>query len=119
MLFLALSEYRTSMKNATQFTPFQFVYGLEATLLIECQIPSLKLVVELLPDTSLEEEHVLDLERLDETRHFVSLIIKAKKKQVKDHFDQLVSPCYFVEGDLILLYDQARNKLGVGKFIPM
>ena len=48
MLFSALWAYRTLVKNATKFFPFPLVYGLEATLLIECEIPSLKLVVELL-----------------------------------------------------------------------
>ena len=54
MLFSALWAYQTSVKNATRFTPFYLVYGFEATLLIECEIPSLKLVVELLPSTSPE-----------------------------------------------------------------
>ena len=51
MLFLALWAYRTSVKNVTGFTPFQLVYGLEATLPIECEIPSLKLAFELLLNT--------------------------------------------------------------------
>ena len=31
----------------------------------------------------------------------------------------MVSPLSFIEGDLVLLYDQAHDKLGVGKFQPM
>ena len=58
MLFSALWAYRTSVKSATRFTPFQLVYGMEATLLIECEIPSLKLAIELLPKTSPEEDHL-------------------------------------------------------------
>ena len=77
MLFSALWAYRTLVKNATGFTPFQLVYGLEATLPIECEILSLKLAVELLPNTSLEEECLLYLERLDETFRFTALVIKA------------------------------------------
>ena len=77
MLFSALWAYQTSLKDATGFTPFQLVYGLEATLSIECEIPSLKLAVELLPNTSLEEERLLYLERLDETRRFAALVIEA------------------------------------------
>ena len=119
MLFLALWAYRTSVKNATGFNPFQLVYGLEATLLIECEIPSLKLAIELLPNTLPEEERLLYLERLDETRRFAALIFEAQKKQVKAHFDQSISPHSFVEGDLVLLYDQAHDELGVGKFQPM
>ena len=80
MLFSALWAYRTSIKSATEFTPFQFVYILETTLPIECEIPSLKLAVELLPNTSPEEERLLYLERLDETRRLVALVIEAQKK---------------------------------------
>jgi hypothetical protein len=58
-LFSALWAYHTSMKIATGFTPFQLVYGIKVVLPIECEIPSLKLKVELLPHTSAEEEHFL------------------------------------------------------------
>ena len=55
-LFYALWAYRTTVKTSTGFTPFQLVYGLEETLLIECEIPSLKLVVEPFSNTTIEEE---------------------------------------------------------------
>jgi hypothetical protein len=45
---------------------FQIAYGLEAVFPIECQIPSLKLVVQLLPDTSPLEEQLVQLEQLNE-----------------------------------------------------
>eukprot|EP00253_Pinus_taeda_P007013 PITA_07013 len=92
-------------KDATDFTPFQLVNGLEATLPIECEIPSLKLAVELLPDTTPVEERLLYLERLDETHLLAYLAIEAQNKRVKTHFDHTVHPRSFVEGDLVLLYD--------------
>jgi transposase InsO family protein len=67
MLFSEFWAYRTSVKSATRFTPFRLVYGMEAILSIECEIPYLNLVVELLPNTSSEEERLLYLMRLDET----------------------------------------------------
>eukprot|EP00253_Pinus_taeda_P022918 PITA_22918 len=106
-------------KDATGFSPFQLVYRLEATLPIECEIPSLKLAVELLPDTTPVEERLLYLEQLDETRRLASLAIEAQKKRVKTHFDNTVHPHSFIEGDLVLLYDQAIDKLGAGKLEPM
>src|ERR1700722_2476872 len=90
MLFSALWAYRTSVKDATSFTPFQLVYGLEATLPIECEIPSLKIAVKLLLNTTHVEECLLYLEWLDETRRLASLVIEAQKKRVKTHFDQTV-----------------------------
>ena len=50
---------------------------MESILPIECEIPSLKLAVELLPKTSVEEERLLYLMRLDETRRDATLVIEA------------------------------------------
>jgi hypothetical protein len=119
MLFSALWAYRTSVKSATGFTPFRLVYGMEAILPIECEIPSLKLAVELLPNTSAEEERLLYLMRLDETRRDATLVIEAQKKRVKAQYDKHVKPRVFSEGDLVLLYEQDKDVLGAGKFEPM
>eukprot|EP00253_Pinus_taeda_P004997 PITA_04997 len=77
MLFSALWAYRTLVKDATGFTPFQLVYGLDATLPIECEIPSLKIAVKLLLNTTPVEECLLYLEWLDETHRLASLVIEA------------------------------------------
>ena len=95
------------------------VYGVEAILPIECEIPSLKLAVEILPNTSAQEECLLYLMRLDETRSDATLVIEAQKKCVKAQYDKHVKPRVFSEGDLVLLYEQDRDVLGVGKFEPM
>jgi hypothetical protein len=50
---------------------------------IECEIPSLKLVVEILPNTSIEEERLFYVMQLDETRHDATLFIETQKKHVK------------------------------------
>ena len=68
------------MKTTTGFTPFQLVYGLESIFPIECEIPSLKLVVEFLPNTSSLEEHLLHLEHLDEHRRDATAMDEAHKK---------------------------------------
>jgi hypothetical protein len=106
MLFSALWAYRTSVKFSIRFTPFRLFYGLESILLIECKIPSLKLVIELLPNTFVEEERLLYLMRLDETRRDATLVIEAQKKHVKAQYNKHVKPHVFFEGDLVLLYEQ-------------
>ena len=58
-MFLTLWVYITSMKTTTGFKTFQLVYGLESVLPIKREIPSMKLVVELLPNTSTEEDRFL------------------------------------------------------------
>ena len=48
------------------FSPYEIVHGVELILLVECEIPYLKLVVEILPDTSPLEDRLVHLEQLDE-----------------------------------------------------
>ena len=62
--YSALWAYRTSVRNATGFTPFQLVYDLEAILPVQCEISSLKLAIDLLPGTSEEEACFLELSNL-------------------------------------------------------
>ena len=66
MLYPALRAYQTVVKTATGFSPYQIVHGGESIFPVECEIPSLKLAVELLPDTSPLEERLVHLEQLDE-----------------------------------------------------
>jgi hypothetical protein len=119
MLYSALWAYRTSIKTATYFSPFQLVYGLEAVLPIECHVLSLKLEVQLFSDTPPLEERLLYLEQLNEQRRDASLANKAHKHKVKCQYDRFVHPQIFIEGDLVLVYDQHKDPLGEGKFKPM
>ena len=104
------------MKTTISFTPFQLVCRLEAILPIQCQILFLKLVIELIPNTSTEEEIFLYLNNLDKTRRDAALVDEAHKKRVKVQYDKFVQPHVFNEGDLVLTYDQRHDKLGKGKF---
>ena len=79
-LFSALWAYMNIVKISTGFTSFHLVYGLEATLLIECEIFSLKLVVELLLNTTSEEEQFLYLNKLNKTRRDATLENKVHKR---------------------------------------
>ena len=73
ILYYDLWVFRTLVRNATRFTPFQLVYGLEAILLVQCEISSLELAIDLLSDTSEEEVRLLNLIHLDETCHEAQL----------------------------------------------
>ena len=50
-LSFALHAYRTSVRTSTRATPCSLVYGMEAVLSIEVEIPSLRILME----TKLEE----------------------------------------------------------------
>jgi hypothetical protein len=77
------------------------------------------LEIELLPNTSDLEERLLHLEHLDEKHRDASMSIKENKQCVKFWYDKYVFPRQYVDGDLVLLYDQAKEPLGVDKFNPM
>jgi hypothetical protein len=95
------------------------VHGVESILLVECEIPSLKLEVDLLPNTSDLEQCLVHLKSLDEQRRDTFTDIEANKKHVKVQYDKSFYPRLYIEGDLVLLYDQAKEPLGTGKFKPM
>lgn len=119
ILYSALWAYQTSMRNAIGFTPFKSVCGLEEILTIQFEILLLKLATDLLPDTSDEEARFLELIHLDETCREATLANEAYKKQIKAQYDCNVKPHLFLEGDVVLLYDQEADKLGAGKFEPL
>eukprot|EP00253_Pinus_taeda_P010880 PITA_10880 len=114
--YYSQANEQTLVRNATGFTPFQLVYGLKAILPVQCEISSLKLAVELLPGTSEEEAHFLELIHLDDTHRDAASANQAHKKRVKAQFEKNVKPRVFSEGDLVLHYDQESDILGAGKF---
>ena len=119
ILYSTLWAYRTSVRNATGLTPFQLVYGLEAILPIQCEISSLKLAIDLLPDTSEEEAHLLNLIHHDETRHEAQLANEAHKRRIKEQYNKNFQPCIYSEGDLVIIHDQEADVIGTGKFEPL
>ena len=54
------------IRTATNFSPYHLVHGVESVLPFEWEIPSFKLAIEILLDTSALEEHLVHLEQLDE-----------------------------------------------------
>jgi hypothetical protein len=63
---------------------------------IECEIPSLKLVVELIPNTSVEEERLLYLMQLNEICCDVSLIIETRKSVSKLNMTSMSNHVFFL-----------------------
>ena len=119
MLYPALWAYRTVVKTAMGFSPYQLVHGVELVFPVECEIPSLKLAIELLPDTSPLEKRLVHLEQLDEQRRDALVALEVNKRHVKIQYYKSVHPRRFSEGDLVLLWDQPKEPLGAGKFNPM
>ena len=65
----ALWAYRTTHRTPTQATPYSLVYGVEAVLSLESQIPSLRMAIqEGLTEKENAKLRLQELEALDERR---------------------------------------------------
>ena len=116
MLFSTPWTNRMAVKMATGFTPFDLVHGVEATLPIKCEIPTLRTAIEILPDTTPMEQRLLHLESLDKDCRSSLQNNEATKKWSKATFYCHVNLRSFHEGDLVLAYNIAHDTLGHGKF---
>ena len=92
---------------------------MDSLLSVECEIPYLKLAIELLPDTSTLEERLVHLEQLDEQRRDDLVALEVNKHCIKVQYDKSVHLRKSSEGDFVLSWDQAKETLGAGKFNPM
>ena len=92
MLYPSLWAYQTVVNIANIFSPYQLVYGVESIFPIECEIPSLKLAIEILLETSKLEEHLVHLEHLDEQRQYSLVALEINKCRAKPQYDKFVCP---------------------------
>ncbi|KAK9002759.1 hypothetical protein V6N11_060340 [Hibiscus sabdariffa] len=98
-----LLAYRTSVRTSTGATPFSLVYGMEAVLPIEVEIPSLRVLSEL----NLEEAEWIQA-RYDQLNLIEEKRLKAiqhgmiYQKRMMRAYDKWVRPREFQEGDLVL-----------------
>jgi hypothetical protein len=65
-------------------------HGVEAVMPIECEIPSLKIKIKLLPDTIDLEAHIVHLEWLDEKHCDVSIVNETHKKYVNYQYEKSI-----------------------------
>ena len=84
---------------------------MESVFLVECDISSWKLAVELLPDTSPLEEHLVHLEKLDEQCRDALVHLEVNKRRVKVQYDKSVHPREFSEGYLVLFVGSTERTL--------
>ena len=78
---------------------------MESVLPVECEIPSLKLAIDILPDTFALEERLVHLEQLDEQHQDALVALEVNKRRVKVQYDKSVYPRNFIEGDLVILWE--------------
>nr|XP_027099019.1 uncharacterized protein LOC113718303 [Coffea arabica] len=99
----ALWAYRTTFRTPTQATPYALVYGVEAVLPLECQIPSLRIAIqEGLSGENNVRLRLEELEALDEKRLEAQQRIECYQARLSKAFNKHVRPRSFQIGELVL-----------------
>ncbi|KAM1935762.1 hypothetical protein ACFX15_019768 [Malus domestica] len=99
----ALWAYRTTHRTLTQATPYSLVYGVEAVLPLESQIPSLRMAIqEGLTDEENAKLRLQELESLDERRLEAQQHLECYQARLSKTFNKKVRPRSFQTGDLVL-----------------
>ncbi|KAI5398393.1 hypothetical protein KIW84_063977, partial [Lathyrus oleraceus] len=103
MLPFALYGYRTSVRTSTGATPFSLVYGTEAVLPVEVQIPSLRIMKE----EGLEEDEWIrtrldQINLIDEKRLAVVCHGQIYQKRMIKAFNKKVKPKVYQAGNLVI-----------------
>ena len=113
----ALWADRITKKSSTGKSPFELVYGLDATLPVHLKLPMYQFVQKYGLDEDFQQSKIDQLVELDEIRRkALDQSIKNQEK-VKKTFDKSSRQRVFQEGDTILLWDKRREKPGNhGKF---
>jgi len=119
MLPFALHGYRTSVRTSTGATPFSLVYGMEAVLPFEVEIPSLRVLMK----TKLKEAEWVkarydQLNLIEEKRLAAVCHGQLYQKRMKKAFHKKVRPREFHEGDLVVKKIISVQKDHRGKWMP-
>ncbi|XP_075640388.1 uncharacterized protein LOC142612154 [Castanea sativa] len=99
----ALYAYRTSIRTSTGVTPYSLVYGKEAILLVEVEIPSLRILSQAkLSEAEWARSRYEQLNMIDEKCMTAMCHGQLYQCCVERAFNKKVRPRFFEEGDLVL-----------------
>ena len=119
MLHFALHGYWTSVRTLTGATPFSLVYGMEAVLVIEVEIPSLRVIMETkLSEAEWVRNRFDQLNLIEETRMTTLCHGQLYQKRMKKAFNKKVKPREFREGYLVLRKFMSFSVDSRGKWTP-
>ena len=119
MLPFALHGYRTTVRTSTGATPFSLVYGMEAVLPIEVEIPSLRVLMEAqLKDAEWIQARYDQLNLIEGKRLTALCHGQLYQRRLMRAYAKKVHPRQFKEGDLVLRMMLPIQKDGRGKWMP-
>ncbi|GAU38952.1 hypothetical protein TSUD_363910 [Trifolium subterraneum] len=119
MLPFALHGYRTSVRTSTGATPFSLVYGMEAVLPVEVEIPSMRVLMEAeLTEAEWCQSRYDQLNLIEEKRLTALCHGQLYQRRMKHAFDKKVRPRELREGDLVLKKILSFQPDSRGKWTP-
>ncbi|XP_028061121.1 uncharacterized protein LOC114264641 [Camellia sinensis] len=115
-LIVALWAYRTSKRKPTQATPYSIVYGSEAVLHIELEIPFARMA---LASGMVFEPRTTRLEALEKKQDRAAKVMERYHESITRAYNQTVVPRKFEEGDLVWkIVDPIMRGQPLPKFSP-
>jgi len=119
MLPFALHRYHACVHMSTGATPFSLVYDIEAALLVEVEIPSMRVIMEAeLSEAEWVQSRYDQLNLIEEKRMTALCHGQLYQKRMKQAFDKKVRPREFKEGDLVLKKILTFQPDSRGKWAP-
>jgi hypothetical protein len=95
--------YRTTVRTATGNTSFSLVYGCEAVMPLEIQIPSLRITLATkMTEADNDQLRLQELEALDKKRLKAQQRIELYQAHISKAFNKKVKHRVFQKGDLVL-----------------
>jgi len=116
----ALWAYRTTVRTATGCTPYNLMFGSEAVLPLEMQLPSLRVAMQFTNPDENTQVRLAELEALDECQLMAQQRLEIYQAQMAGAFNRRVKFCSFGMGDLVLTIRRpiVINRKTQGKFEP-
>ena len=103
MLSFALHGYRTTIRTSTGATPYSLVYGMEAVMPLEVDIPSLRVLIDSeLQEADWAKVRYEQLNLISERRIAAICHHQLYQNRMAKAYDKKVRPRVFQEGDLVL-----------------
>ncbi|KAJ3706727.1 hypothetical protein LUZ61_010432 [Rhynchospora tenuis] len=99
----ALWAYRITHRTPTQATPYSLVYGTEAVLPIEIELPSLRVAMASeIPMTKQMQLRFQELDGMDERRLIAQQNLELYQARMTRAYEKLARPRAFKKGELVL-----------------
>nr|XP_033510198.1 uncharacterized protein LOC117274979 [Nicotiana tomentosiformis] len=115
----ALVGYRTTVHTSIGATPYLLVYGTEAVIPAEVEIPSLRIIQEAeLSDAEWIRSHYEQLALIDGKRMNVVCHGQLYQNKMSKAFNKRVRPIQFTPGQLVLKRIFPHQDEAKGKFSP-